>query len=96
MIPKIIHYCWIGGTPLPEIAKKCIESWKKCCPDYEIREWNESNYDFTQNVYMKEAYEVKKWGFVPDYARLDIIYRYGGFYLDTDVELLKSLDPFCT
>lgn len=96
MIPKIIHYCWIGGTPLPEIAKKCIESWKKCCPDYEIREWNESNYDFTQNVYMKEAYEVKKWGFVSDYARLDIIYRYGGFYLDTDVELLKSLDPFCT
>ena len=55
MIPKIIHYCWIGGAPLPELAKKCIESWKKCCPDYEIKEWNESNYDFTQNVYMKPA-----------------------------------------
>ena len=92
MIPKIIHYCWVGGNPLPESAKKCIQSWKKYCPDYEIIEWNESNYDFTKNEYMKEALEAKKWGFVPDYARLDIIYRYGGIYLDTDVEIVKSFD----
>ena len=92
MIPKKIHYCWIGGNPLPESAKKCIQSWKKYCPDYEIIEWNENNYDFTQNEYMKEALENKKWGFVPDYARLDIVYRHGGIYLDTDVEIVKSFD----
>lgn len=91
-IPKIIHYCWVGGTEKPESVKYCISSWKKFCPDYEIVEWNETNYDFTQNQYMKEAYDAKKWGFVPDYARLDIIYRYGGFYLDTDVEIIKSFD----
>lgn len=94
MIPKIIHYCWFGGNPLPELAQKCIASWKKYCPDYEIKEWNESNYDVTKNAYMYEAYQAKKWGFVPDYARLDIIYEYGGIYLDTDVELLRSLDGF--
>jgi len=93
MIPKIIHYCWVGGKPLPEKMKACIASWKRVMPDAEIREWNESNYDFHQNVYMDEAYQAKKWGFVPDYARLDIIYRYGGIYLDTDVEMLKPLDP---
>lgn len=92
MIPKIIHYCWIGGNPLPASAKKCIASWKKYCPDYEIIEWNETNYDFTKNQYMKEALEAKKWGFVPDYARLDIICQYGGIYLDTDVEIIKSFD----
>ena len=69
MIPKKIHYCWIGGSPLPKSAKKCIASWKKYCPDYEIIEWNESNYDFTKNQYMREALEAKKWGFVPDFAR---------------------------
>jgi len=92
MIPKKIHYCWLGGNPLPESAKKCIKSWKKYCPDYEIIEWNESNYDFTKNQYMKDALEAKKWGFVPDYARLDIIYQNGGIYLDTDVEIIKSFD----
>ena len=92
MIPKIIHYCWVGGNPLPKSAKKCIKSWKKYCPDYKIIEWNESNYDFTKNQYMKEAFEAKKWGFVPDYARLDIIYEYGGVYLDVDVEIIKPLD----
>ena len=94
MIPKIIHYCWVGNAPKPKSVLYCIESWKKFCPDYEIREWNESNYDFTKNKYMKQAYEAKKWGFVPDYARLDIIYEYGGIYLDTDVELIKNLDNF--
>ena len=92
MIPKKIHYCWIGDKALPESARKCIESWKKFCPDYEIIEWNENNYDFSKNPYMKEALENKKWGFVPDYARLDIVYRYGGIYLDTDVEIIKSFD----
>lgn len=92
MIPKIIHYCWVGDAPKPQSVLYCIESWKKNCPDYEIREWNESNYDFTKNMYMRQAYEAKKWGFVPDYARLDIIYQFGGIYLDTDVELIKSLD----
>ena len=82
----------MGGNPLPESAKKCIESWKKFCPDYEIIEWNESNYDFTKIPYMKDAFEAKKWGFVPDYARLDIIYQHGGIYLDTDVEIIKSFD----
>lgn len=91
-IPKIIHYCWVGGKPKPQSVLYCIESWKRCCPDYEIREWNESNYDFTKNEYMRQAYEAKKWGFVPDYARLDIIYEYGGIYLDTDVEMLRSPD----
>lgn len=91
-IPKIIHYCWVGGKPKPQSVLCCIESWKRCCPDYEIREWNESNYDFQKNEYMRQAYEAKKWGFVPDYARLDIVYEYGGIYLDTDVEMLRSFD----
>lgn len=92
VIPKKIHYCWVGGSPIPEKNLRCIESWKRFCPDYEIIEWNESNYDFSKNRYMKEAYEAGKWGFVPDYARLDIIYNHGGIYLDTDVEIIKPLD----
>lgn len=92
MIPKVIHYCWFGGKPLTKLAKKCISSWRKYCPDYEIKRWDETNFDYTKNLYMRQAYEAKKWGFVPDYARLDIIYNYGGIYLDTDVELIKSLD----
>lgn len=91
-IPKIIHYCWVGGNPKPQSVLYCIESWKRCCPDYEIREWNETNYDFTKNEYMHQAYEAKKWGFVPDYARLDIVYGHGGIYLDTDVEMVRSFD----
>lgn len=96
MIPKIIHYCWVGNSPKPESVLFCIESWKKYCPDYEIIEWNESNYDFTKNTYMKQAYEAKKWGFVPDYARLDIVYQYGGIYLDTDVEMIRNFDELLT
>lgn len=92
MIPKVIHYCWVGGAPKPRSVLYCIESWKKHCPGYEIKEWNESNYDFTSNIYMKQAYENKKWGFVPDYARLDIVYKHGGIYFDTDVELVKNID----
>lgn len=92
LIPKVIHYCWFGGNPIPDKYKIWMESWKKFCPDYDIVEWNENNYDITKNDYMREAYENKKWGFVPDYARLDIIYNHGGIYLDTDVELVKNID----
>lgn len=91
-IPKTIHYCWFGKTEIPDHLKKYMESWREYCPDYEIVRWDESNYDISQNQYMKEAYESKKWGFVPDYARLDIVYEHGGIYLDTDVEILKSFD----
>lgn len=91
-IPKIIHYCWVGGNPKPQSVLYCIESWKKYCPDYQIIEWNENNYDFTKNEYMHQAYEAKKWGFVPDYARLDIVYEHGGIYLDTDVEMVRPFD----
>lgn len=92
VIPKVIHYCWFGRNPIPEHYKRWMESWHTYCPDYEIREWNEDNYDITKNQYMYEAYQHKKWGFVPDYARLDIIYEHGGIYLDTDVELVGNLD----
>lgn len=92
MIPKKIHYCWFGGNHLPESAKKYIETWKKYCPDYEIIEWNENNFNVTQNQYCREAYEAKKWAFVSDYARLKVLYDYGGIYMDTDVEVVKSLD----
>lgn len=78
MIPKIIHYCWFGGSEKPDIVKKCIASWKKFCPDWEIKEWNESNFDTSILPYMKEAYEMKKWAFVSDVARLLIIYQSGG------------------
>lgn len=92
MIPKKIHYCWFGNKSKPSDVMKCIESWKQKCPDYEIIEWNESNYDVTKNSFLKSAYESKQWAFVSDYARLDIVNEYGGIYLDTDVELLKNLD----
>lgn len=91
-IPKVIHYCWFGHAKLPRLAKKCIESWKNYCPDYEIIEWNETNFDYTSCAYAKEAYESKKWAFVSDYARFKILYEHGGIYLDTDVELVKPLD----
>lgn len=94
MIPKIIHYCWFGGNPLPEDAKRYIATWKKYCPDYEIREWNEHNFDVTQNTYCYEAYKAKKWAFVTDYVRLKVLHDCGGIYMDTDVEVCKALDPF--
>ncbi len=89
---KTIHYCWFGRNPKPALIKKCIESWKKYCPDYEIIEWNEDNFDVNCCDYVREAYEAKKWAFVSDYCRFFVLYHQGGIYLDTDVELLKSLD----
>jgi len=92
MIPKRIHYCWFGGNPLPDDVRRYIESWKRFCPDYEIIQWNETNYDVKKNKYVEQAYKNKKWAFLTDYARLDIVYNYGGIYLDTDVEVIRSLD----
>lgn len=92
MIPKIIHYCWFGGNEKPKLAKKCIESWKKFCPDYEIVEWNEQNFDVNMNAYTKMCYENKKFAFLTDYVRLFVVEKYGGIYFDTDVEVLCSFD----
>lgn len=95
MIPKIIHYCWFGGKELGAEEKRYIESWKRRLPNYQIIEWNESNFDVYGNgQYVKEAYEQKKWAFVSDYARLKALYECGGIYLDTDVEIIKSFDDF--
>lgn len=91
-IPKIINYCWFGGNKKSKLIEKCIKSWKKYCPDYEIIEWNENNFDININKYVREAYDNKKWAFVSDFARLYVVYQNGGIYLDTDVELIKSLD----
>lgn len=92
MIPKVIHYCWFGGNPLPKSAQKCIASWRKFLPDYEIKEWNESNFDVNIIPYTAEAYTAKKYAFVSDYVRFWILYKYGGLYFDTDVEVIKNMD----
>ena len=92
MIPKIIHYCWFGHAPLPLSARKCIASWHTYFPDYEIKEWNEENFDIGIIPYVKEAYTAKKYAFVSDFARFWILYRYGGIYFDTDVEVIRSMD----
>lgn len=92
MIPKIIHYCWFGRGKMPELAIKCIESWKKYLPDYEIKEWNEDNFNVNIIPYTAEAYRVKKYAFVSDYARFWILYNYGGLYFDTDVEIINPID----
>ena len=91
MIPKVIHYCWFGGNKKSRLIQKCIKSWKKYCPDFEIREWNEQNFDVHSHPYVAQAYEAKKRAFVSDYARHWILYEHGGVYLDTDVELILSL-----
>lgn len=91
MIPKVVHYCWFGGNQLPDDAKKCIESWRKFFPEYEIKEWNERNFDVNCCDYVKEAYAAQKWAFVSDYARFWILYHEGGLYFDTDVEVIKDM-----
>ena len=91
-IPKIIHYCWFGHAEKSDLIKKCMESWRKYCPDWEIIEWNEDNFDIDFCPYATSAYKQKRYGFLTDAARLDIICNHGGVYLDTDVELVNSLD----
>ena len=94
-IPKIIHYCWFGGKPKPPLAEKCIKSWKKNCPDYQIIEWNEGNFDVSAApLYVRQAYEAGRWAFVTDYVRLKGLLELGGIYMDTDVEVVKPLDPY--
>lgn len=90
MIPKIIHYCWFGGKPLPKLARKCKKSWERYFPDYEIREWNETNYDVNSGPYTKYCYEHKLWAYLSDYVRLDAVEKMGGLYFDTDVEVVKN------
>ena len=94
MIPKVIHYCWFGRGEKSKLIKKCINSWHKYCPDYEIIEWNEDNFDINCNEFVRQAYECKKWAFVSDYVRLYVLYNYGGIYMDTDVEIVKQIDRF--
>ncbi|MGL5937581.1 MAG: glycosyltransferase family 32 protein [Phocaeicola sp.] len=94
MIPKIIHYCWFGRGEMNAMAKHCIESWKKFLPDYELYLWNEDNFDVNSTPWTKQAYETKKYAFVTDYVRLYALQKIGGIYMDTDVEVLKSLDKF--
>lgn len=92
MITKVIHYCWFGHSPLPPSAQKCIASWKSNFPDYEIKEWNEENFDIGIIPYVKEAYRAKKYAFVSDFARFWILYHHGGIYFDTDVEAIRPMD----
>lgn len=96
MIPKMIHYVWFGRKQFPELTNKCIESWRKYCPDYKLVLWNEDNFDLNNCRFAKEAYEKGKYAFVSDYVRLKVLYEYGGIYLDTDVEITKKMDEFLT
>lgn len=93
-IPKIIHYCWFGGKEKPELVEKCIASWKKFLPDYELREWNNDDLKQCTNIYVQQALEHKKWAFISDYFRLYALYNFGGIYLDADNEILKSFNIF--
>lgn len=92
VIPKIIHYCWFSGRPMPENLNKCVDSWKEFCPDYEIIKWDESNFDIKKYKYTDEAHKAGKWGFIPDIVRLEKLYEIGGFYFDTDVKIIKNLE----
>ena len=94
MIPKKIHYIWFGGNPLTPLAERCIASWRRYCPDYEITRWDESNFEDGDNRYFQEAIAARKWAFASDYARLKVLVEHGGIYMDTDVEVLKPLGRF--
>lgn len=94
MIPKVIHYCWFGGSEISKKEKMCIKTWKRVLSDYKIVRWDESNFNVNINNYVKQAYNAKKYAFVSDYARFYILYNNGGIYMDTDVEVLKPLDSF--
>jgi mannosyltransferase OCH1-like enzyme len=93
-IPRIIHYCWFGGKPLPSLVKKCLKSWEKFLPDYKIIRWDEDSFDVNSHPFTKEAYEMKKWAFITDYVRLYVLHEVGGVYLDSDVEIIKPIDTF--
>lgn len=95
-IPRLIHYCWFGGKPLPSLARKCLKSWKRYLPEYEIILWDETTFDIAAHPYVKEAYNAKKWAFVADYVRLYVLYHFGGIYMDTDVEVIRQLNRFLT
>ncbi len=92
MIPKIIHYCWFGGKPLPRMARRCKESWSRNFPNYEIREWNERNFDVRKHEYTQFCYDNKLWAYLSDYVRLAVVEEYGGLYFDTDVEVVRRPD----
>ena len=92
LIPKVINYCWFGGRPLPVSVKNNISSWRKYCPECKIVEWNEKNFDVNVNSFVSEAYSAKKWAFVSDFARLNVIYQNGGIYFDTDVEIIRNIE----
>jgi len=95
MIPKVIHYCWFGRKPKPELAERCLKSWRRVCPDFEIKEWNEQNFDLSKAPeYVRQALDAGRWAFVTDFVRLKVLVEYGGVYLDTDVELVKPLTPY--
>ena len=94
MIPKIIHYCWFGRNEKPKLDQKCIKSWCEFCPDYEIIEWNEDNFDINKYPYAKYCYDTKRWAFLSDFVRLVVVYENGGIYFDTDVEVIKTFDVF--
>ena len=93
-IPKKIHYCWFGGASEGKQMERCLQSWQRACPNYEIIRWDEKNSPLQDNEYVKQAYQAQKWAFVSDYVRVKVLSSQGGIYLDTDVELLKSLDSF--
>ena len=93
-IPKVIHYCWFGKNEMPTLNMKCIDSWKRLLPDYDLELWNEERFDVNMNQFTREAYQMRKWAFVLDYVRLYALYHYGGIYIDTDVEVLRPLDRF--
>lgn len=94
MIPKIIHYCWVGRGPHPQLMQKCLESWKEILPEYEIMVWDEDSFDISNNRFTAEAYQARKFAFVSDYVRLYALFHHGGIYMDTDVEILKPIDSF--
>ena len=94
MIPKIIHFCWLSGEKYPELVQKCISSWKKTMPDFQIICWTTENFDINSNTFVREAVACKKWAFASDYIRLYALYHYGGIYIDSDVFVFKSFEPF--
>lgn len=94
MIPKIIHFVWVGDAPKSELVQKCMDSWKKYCPDYQIMEWGNGAVAQIDNAYVQEAFKAKKWAFVSDYIRLYALNKFGGFYFDSDLEITDNIDKF--